>query len=223
MPSLGKLIRRWNRAARRSGLLGDLSIPGWLATLEHFEYRCAYCGGPYGSMDHFIPQFLRGPMGMDNCLPSCWSCNDRKASAHPDRCGWIAKDRLARIHAYLDPLVVEASQRRQQEASRQRDVQMVSVILHRLAQYCQTHGKLEGDARGKRYQEVADQVGSHAWLFRVFSIQDVQDRLYQVSLWQDDPETLAVYQDIERELLRLCAEAALPAPKHPDPAIPSVL
>jgi hypothetical protein len=222
MPSLGKLIRHWNRTAQLSGLPGDLSIADWLATLRYFQFRCAYCGGPYENMDHFIPQRLQGVTGIDNCLPSCYACNDRKAGSHPDDCHWIAKDTLAHIHAYLDPLVASEAFRRQQEAELRRYVKSASAIRKSLEQYCLLRSQQEEGMRRCRYQDMTERLGPDGWLSGVYSLQDVQDLLDEGRRIMSDQEALTVCQEIEGELLRLCAAVAFPAPIHTDPATHSI-
>ena len=105
MSKMSKAVGRWNCLARKRGLVGNLSSSDWKRTLEYFHYRCVYCGSEYTTMDHFIPQALRGITGRSNCLPCCRFCNQRKGAEHPESCSWIKPSALANIHTYLDPLV----------------------------------------------------------------------------------------------------------------------
>jgi 5-methylcytosine-specific restriction endonuclease McrA len=66
--------------ARMAGTPATLTVPEWLATIEHFEKKCAYCRQrPYEVLEHFIPITQGGGTTADNCVPACTSCNGRKS------------------------------------------------------------------------------------------------------------------------------------------------
>lgn len=77
-----KVIAQLNRA-NKCKANATLTLRQWRATLDHFGSRCAYCGGIYKAMEHFIPLPLAGTTA-NNCVPSCPSCNSRKGDRHPD-------------------------------------------------------------------------------------------------------------------------------------------
>ncbi|GHO76469.1 hypothetical protein KSD_42400 [Ktedonobacter sp. SOSP1-85] len=67
------------------GREATLTIVQWIATLDLYDWKCAYCGGPYEALEHQRP--LVAPDGGTtalNCVPSCQSCNLRKGIRHPD-------------------------------------------------------------------------------------------------------------------------------------------
>jgi 5-methylcytosine-specific restriction endonuclease McrA len=93
--------------ARALGLPATLTLAQWLATIEHFEGRCAYCGAsPYRDLDHFIPLSAGGGTTSANCVPACSACNSAKRGYHPDTGLWQAApaDSIARVAAYLTRL-----------------------------------------------------------------------------------------------------------------------
>ena len=44
-----------NRRARDRGQVGNLKLTEWLLILMRWEFKCAYCGMTYQTMDHVIP------------------------------------------------------------------------------------------------------------------------------------------------------------------------
>jgi 5-methylcytosine-specific restriction endonuclease McrA len=57
----------------------SFSAAEWLALVERYGGRCAYCGG-IGPLqaDHRVPLALGGSNAIANILPACPSCNARK-------------------------------------------------------------------------------------------------------------------------------------------------
>jgi hypothetical protein len=51
----------------------------WIATLDHFNHRCAYCGKFWYVVEHAIPVRRGGKNKWNNLLPSCFKCNSQKA------------------------------------------------------------------------------------------------------------------------------------------------
>ena len=75
-------LRQAIRARRRSRELaadGDHTTQEWIALLEAYGYRCAYCGaaGPL-EPDHRVPLARGGTNFIENILPACHRCNARK-------------------------------------------------------------------------------------------------------------------------------------------------
>ena len=52
-----------------------LTMEQWLETLAYFNYRCAYCGGPFQVIEHYLRS--EGTT-VSNCVPACFSCNVMK-------------------------------------------------------------------------------------------------------------------------------------------------
>jgi hypothetical protein len=55
-----------------------LTTKQWQFTLKHFNFRCAYCSGPYQVLEHVVPVELGGGTTYTNCVPACNSCNTCK-------------------------------------------------------------------------------------------------------------------------------------------------
>jgi len=59
----------------------------WLATLEWFGFRCAYCDVSCDdadlTLDHYVPLVRGGPTLRANCVPACRRCNNRKLRQDP--------------------------------------------------------------------------------------------------------------------------------------------
>ncbi len=69
-----------NQRAKQAGTRHDLTMEQWLETLEYFDHKCAYCGGEYEVIEHFMPIYKAGTT-VSNCVPACLHCNimkDRK-------------------------------------------------------------------------------------------------------------------------------------------------
>jgi len=77
-PEIGRA--RWqNYRARKLAAEGSFTPTEWLALVERYDGRCAYCGrrGPLEA-DHRIPLGRGGTNRIENILPACRSCNGRK-------------------------------------------------------------------------------------------------------------------------------------------------
>jgi 5-methylcytosine-specific restriction endonuclease McrA len=72
---------RWR--ARKYKLPETLTVKEWIETLDHFGQRCAYCGGRFQVLEHFIPLERGGGTTKHNCVPACISCNKIKDSKDP--------------------------------------------------------------------------------------------------------------------------------------------
>ena len=105
-----RVIRNQNERARKNGKPHTLTIDEWLAILDCFDGKCAYCKtAPWEVLDHLIPikgrklkneqhiymsgvsNGLRSPayeLGdggttKSNCIPACRACNSQKSNKHP--------------------------------------------------------------------------------------------------------------------------------------------
>ena len=67
------------RRARRLDAAGSFTVGEWLALVELWGGRCAYCGerAPL-EIDHRVPLSRGGTNSIDNILPACGPCNRRK-------------------------------------------------------------------------------------------------------------------------------------------------
>lgn len=70
--------------AKKSQVAATLNLKQWLATLDFCAWRCAFCGGPFEAMDHYVPIRHGGGTVWSNCLPICKRDNTRKGDVHPD-------------------------------------------------------------------------------------------------------------------------------------------
>ena len=73
-------IREYDRVqaqlvrARCLQINATLTIRDWLITLDHFNWRCAYCQiRPFQILHHFVP-LPEGGTTADNCVRACYSC-----------------------------------------------------------------------------------------------------------------------------------------------------
>jgi 5-methylcytosine-specific restriction endonuclease McrA len=93
--------------AEKAGLPATLTSQQWLATLNEFSWKCAYCQlRPYYVLEHFIPINLGGGTTSDNVLPSCRSCNCLKSFYHPEQT--FQSDTLNRLTLYLQTRRMES-------------------------------------------------------------------------------------------------------------------
>lgn len=101
---LARVRERVWRARERAiqiQLPATLTVEQWLRALEHFKWKCAYCEQRPGVIiEHFIPLPLAGTTA-ENCVPSCYACNSKKGSVHPDFVTTIPRQVLDTIQSYL--------------------------------------------------------------------------------------------------------------------------
>jgi hypothetical protein len=64
-----------NDASKRAGARHDPTMEQWRETLEYFDYKCAYCGGAYEVLEHYLQE---AGTTASNCVPACFSCNVMK-------------------------------------------------------------------------------------------------------------------------------------------------
>ncbi|MCA9368335.1 HNH endonuclease [Candidatus Kaiserbacteria bacterium] len=69
------------RRAYERGQRADLSLAEWLLLLFVHDFKCAYCGRPYETMDHIVPICSGGGTTLTNILPCCTECNNLKGAA----------------------------------------------------------------------------------------------------------------------------------------------
>jgi 5-methylcytosine-specific restriction endonuclease McrA len=69
------------RRARKVEAAGTFTLAEWLALVDLWDGRCAYCGerAPL-QIDHRVPLARGGTNSIDNILPACGPCNRRKHS-----------------------------------------------------------------------------------------------------------------------------------------------
>lgn len=68
-----------NNRTRRLDLPSTLTVKQWLATVAHFDGRCAYCGGDFRVLDHFVPVSQGGGTAYSNVVPACFMCNQHRS------------------------------------------------------------------------------------------------------------------------------------------------
>lgn len=73
------------RRALKRGVESDLTPAQWLAILEAYKHRCAYCGKHFDRLtqDHVIPLSKGGKHTASNIVPACQPCNSKKAAGLP--------------------------------------------------------------------------------------------------------------------------------------------
>ena len=76
-------LRGQNQRAKQQGARHDLTMEQWLETLEYFDYKCAYCGGDYEVIEHYLPIYKAGTT-VSNCVPACLQCNIMKDKQRHD-------------------------------------------------------------------------------------------------------------------------------------------
>jgi 5-methylcytosine-specific restriction endonuclease McrA len=97
-------VRSHLARARDQSLPATLTLGQWLATVEHFGYRCAYCEvQPFTDLDHFKPLAAGGGTTVGNCVPACARCNNLKRTIDPSELlnGPIPLAAIERVAAYL--------------------------------------------------------------------------------------------------------------------------
>ena len=77
-PEIGR-ARQQNRRARKLAAEGSFTPADWLALVEFWGGRCAYCGeGGVLEADHRVPLSRGGTNHIANILPACRRCNAKK-------------------------------------------------------------------------------------------------------------------------------------------------
>lgn len=77
-----KRIEHHSAVAKRKGAPGKYTRAEWLRLLAAYRYRCAYCNRRLNrksaSADHVVPLGRGGTNWIENIVPSCLPCNQRK-------------------------------------------------------------------------------------------------------------------------------------------------
>jgi hypothetical protein len=72
---------RQRRRSRQKNVEHNFSWQEWENCIEHFQYKCAYCGKKKKlQQDHFIPLNSGGEYTSNNIVPACKSCNSGKCN-----------------------------------------------------------------------------------------------------------------------------------------------
>ena len=89
--------------AKEAKVPATLTVKQWIATVDYFNNKCAYCQNrPFQVLEHFLPISLGGGTTQENCVPACKKCNGKKNSAHPDMFDQIfPQDKIEKIKHYL--------------------------------------------------------------------------------------------------------------------------
>lgn len=74
------IVQNNNRRARLAGTDHNLTHDEWFAILKLFDWKCAYCGGEYESLDHVVAISNGGGTTAENCVPCCKKCNSKKGA-----------------------------------------------------------------------------------------------------------------------------------------------
>lgn len=69
---------RARQKAKRQKAEANLSVVEWVSILHAYNFKCAYCGSAYQSLDHIVPLRNGGTSTARNCIPACFDCNNRK-------------------------------------------------------------------------------------------------------------------------------------------------
>lgn len=81
-PTSAKLANARRRAQMRD-TESPLTREQWLAIVEAYDDRCAYCGDLYKVIEHVIPLSRGGKNEVGNVVPACEPCNDHKHTKTP--------------------------------------------------------------------------------------------------------------------------------------------
>jgi 5-methylcytosine-specific restriction endonuclease McrA len=75
-------VQQRNTQARRASATGEIAPDEWRILLRRHKFRCFYCGTkllPANRMlGHKIPVSRGGSNTIDNVVPACRPCNNRK-------------------------------------------------------------------------------------------------------------------------------------------------
>lgn len=77
-PEVHRLARQ-RRRARVAKAVGDFGVREWLELVQRYDRRCGYCGlRSVLQPDHRIPLGRGGSNAIENIIPACAPCNQRK-------------------------------------------------------------------------------------------------------------------------------------------------
>ena len=90
------------RRALQAGLSGTHTLEQWLARVDFYGWRCAYCSTSLDfatlTQDHVIPVSRGGTNWASNLRPACKSCNSKKKNRSPKEFFVGSKVTYCRIH-----------------------------------------------------------------------------------------------------------------------------
>jgi 5-methylcytosine-specific restriction endonuclease McrA len=98
-----KVLVQLKRASDKR-LPATLTLDQWVATLDYYGCKCAYClVAPYEALEHVVPIERGGGTTADNCVPACKACNSAKGVRHPDDIRESSRSpvAMARVRDYL--------------------------------------------------------------------------------------------------------------------------
>jgi len=79
---VSRIVSQRNVQARRAGAKGQIKPKQWRCLLKRHNFRCFYCGiqlTPINrTLDHKIPLSRGGANTINNVVPACRPCNNRK-------------------------------------------------------------------------------------------------------------------------------------------------
>lgn len=83
--ALGHTIRQQRRRTRCRDNGRGISLQEWREQLEVFNRTCAYClrDDVPMTLDHVIPVSRDGPHEIENAVPACRACNEKKHARGP--------------------------------------------------------------------------------------------------------------------------------------------
>ena len=95
-------IARHKEESYRQNRPCNLLLGEWAETLRHYNWRCAFCQGPFESLDHFVRVSRGGASWVGNVVPACLRCQTAKGNLLPEEVEFIPKDRMDKIARYLE-------------------------------------------------------------------------------------------------------------------------
>lgn len=87
------IARRDTRRHKEKKLNNTLTRRQWELIKEFFNHRCAYCGRENIQLEreHVVPVSQGGGLTVDNIVPACRKCNNRKGDRTPEEAGMEIK------------------------------------------------------------------------------------------------------------------------------------
>jgi 5-methylcytosine-specific restriction endonuclease McrA len=112
-------IRAHLKRTKQLDLVSTLSLSQWLRTLRYFDWKCAYCLGPFSSMEHYYPvSSVQGGTTQENCFPTCKRCNSRKSDKLPEHfVALFPAANIQRIEEYRASLLAKQTQQTNAKAN----------------------------------------------------------------------------------------------------------
>lgn len=99
-------VNNARRAVKQYGSKGrGVNFRQWKEILAVWDWKCAYCGEPYGEMEHVVTLSRGGLHDRANVVPSCRGCNATKYKMTLARfIDWrpVTRERMTHILTYLE-------------------------------------------------------------------------------------------------------------------------